>query len=444
MMLRLSGLVDPVTRGWAIVAGGSAARLALGFVASVLIARALGPEAFAVFAVLAAASGVAGAIADFGLSDAGVRRISRAWARDPVEAAVRGRAFFWLRAAGAAAVVLAGCLAAGPLSAAALGVADPFLLALALLGVLATALSGAVSSILQSSRRFGAVTAVMLANSGLTAVLAAALALVGALNLVTAIAVLGIGTSLAALGVGIRLLPAPLSVSPPSPRVLRGEAGWLIRFGSWLWIGTVFAALAAQLDLLLVNRWMDPAVVGYYALAANLAAKAEVANHSLHTVLLPTASALSGARAARPYLRRGLARSALLAAALLPILVLAGPLIELFYGPAFLPTAPILQLLLVVAAFELFATPLLLLAFAFDRPRLIAGAEAARAGALAAAGLWLIPALGPAGAAAARLVSRLVGVLVVVVALGQVISHQPSAIGHTSDAARCSSELTDD
>ena len=116
-------------------------------------------------------------------------------------------------------------------------------------------------------------------------------------------------------------------------------------------------------------------------------------------------------------MRRGLVRSSLLAVLFLPLFPLASPLIGLLYGPAFAPAAPIFQLLLAVAIFDLFATPLTLLAFTFNRPRLVAGAEAARTATVAALGLWLIPFLGPTGAVTARFASRVVGAVVVVLGI---------------------------
>jgi O-antigen/teichoic acid export membrane protein len=418
MIRRVAHSIDPITRGWAVVATGSAARLALGFVASILIARSLGPSGFAVFAVLAAASGIAGAVADLGLSDAAVKRVAEVWAVDPAAAQLRGRTFFWLRLGAAALLALAGSLLAEPLSQGALRLsADPTLLVLAMIGVLATALSGATTTLLQATGRFAAITAVLLTNSGLTALLAVGLALAGALNLVTALVILGIGTSLAAFAVARRLLPPAWSLALPDFGLLWSEGTPLLRFGGWLWIGGIFAMLAAQIDLLLLNRWSDAATVGAYGLAVNLAAKVDVANHSLYTVLLPSASALRGDGAVRAYLRRGFLRSVLLSAGLLPLVPLAGPLITLFYGTAYEGAVPLFQLLLGVAIFELVATPFLLLAFTFDRPQLIAGAEATRAATLGIACLCLIPILGPSGAILARFASRAAGAVVVALVL---------------------------
>ena len=216
--------LDPITRGWAIVFLGSMARLALGFVASILIARSLGPAGFGVYAVLAAASGIAGAFADVGLSDAAVKRIASVWPENPDEARRAPGPFSGCGSWPPAWSSVASALLADPLSRL-LGLqqAEPLLL-LALAGVLATAASGAVTTVLQAPGHFGRVTLVMLTNALLTALLAGALALSGRLTLVTALLVLGAGTSVAGLAVGLRLLPEGWALRPPPSR-LSGRRG---------------------------------------------------------------------------------------------------------------------------------------------------------------------------------------------------------------------------
>lgn len=411
----LASFFDPVSRGWATVAGGSVARLALGFVASLLIARALGPAGFGVFATLGAVATVAGAVADLGLSDAGVKRIASAWPGEP--ASVRARVFFWLRASSAALVVAIGCLVAAPLAHAVLHLPDAGLLVLALLGVLATALSGAVSAMLQATGAFGRLTAVSLTNAGLTAVLALALALAGRLTLVTALVVLGIGTSLVAFGVGYRLLPPGWQLGLPARPLLRAEGGPILRYGGWLWVANSCAILAAQLDLLLLQRWRGAAIAGVYALAVNLATKADLVNSSLYTVLLPAASSLAGPDAVRRYVRRSMARGGIVALGLLVLLPLAGPLITLVYGPAYAPSADLFRLLLLIVIFDLFATPLLLLIYHTDQPKLLAAGDALRVLAVLLLGAWLIPGIGATGAVVARFGARLVGTAFILAAL---------------------------
>jgi len=404
---RRAGRGDSITRGWAVVTGGSAGRLLLGFVSSVLLARALGPAGLGVFSVLGAVALLAGAVADFGVSNAAVRRIAAVWPADRAAAVARVQSFFWVRIALAlTTAVVVGLLAVGPAGTALHLPRDAALIWLAVLGVPATALSGAVTVVQQATGRFGRLSLVFLFNAALTTLLAAALALLGWLTVTTALGVLGIGTSLASFVLARRLLGPGWSLRFPGRATMRMEARHLLGFGVWLWLASLFGLAAARLDLLLVNRWVDPAGVGAYALAANLASKVEIVNHSLYTVLLPVAATLPGGAAVRRYVRDSLFRALVAGLALVPAVALARPAIVLVYGAGFGDLAPLLQGLLVVTLLEILATPLLLLTITADRPRVLAGSEALRAAVLLGAGAWLIPAFGPGGAIAARVIAR--------------------------------------
>ena len=401
---------DPLTRHWALVLGSNAARLSLGFVASVLIARALGPSEFGVYAVLGAVVAIAGAVADLGLTDAAVRGIAAVETRYPERARARGQVYFWLRLGGATLLVAFGALLATPLSRHVLALPGrEGLLLLALAGVIATTLSGAVGGILQATRHFERFSALFVLNSALTVLLAVGLSAAGQLTLITALLMLGIGTSIISFAVALRLLPQGWSLRLPPWRVLVAEGSYLLRFGQWVWVANLFDMLTARLDLLLVNLWIPLPTVGAYALALNLASRVEVVNHSLYTVVLPAASALHGSGSLRHYIRRGLLRSVLIDLALLPLFFLAKPFILLFYGPAYALASGLFQLLLGVVMFDVLTTPLLLLVFPLNRPRLLAVANASRAATLILSAAWLIPGYGPVGAIVAKFGAKLVG-----------------------------------
>ena len=194
---------------------GTVARMLLGLVASVLIARALGPSEFGVFAVLAAAAGIVGVIADLGLSTTAVKRIAEGWPADGELVNQRWQAYVVLRAITCSLIVLIPIVLAQPIATWILQLEEPGsagLLRLAMLGVLATALSGALNVALQGTRRFGRLSLALLFNSALTAVLAVLLMWAGTLNLFTALLILGIGTSLATLALSYGLLPAGWSL----------------------------------------------------------------------------------------------------------------------------------------------------------------------------------------------------------------------------------------
>jgi O-antigen/teichoic acid export membrane protein len=411
-------LLDPVTRGWAVVTAASVGRLVLGFVASVLVARILGPAQYGLFSILGRVSAVAALVVDGGLTNAAVDRMASVVRADRPALARRAVNFFWVRMAAAAVGVSVGIALASPLARIVFGPdANASLFALNLVGVLATASSGSLSAILQAIGQFGRLGAVLISNSALTAVLAVLLATAHALDLFTAVGVLGVGTSIASFAVALWLLPRDLRPGRASRQELAGEGRALFGVSRWLWLAHLFGMLAAQADVLMVNWWAGLDVAGPYALAVNLAAKAEVINQSLTTVVLPAASSLRGQSAVSTYIKRGLIRSGLISLVLLVLIPMAGPLIQLAYGGAFLGSIGLFQGLLGVAIFDICAMPLLLLAFPAGRFRLLAIADAARLITLVVSASWMIPLLGAQGAVLARLASRVLGAGLVLLAL---------------------------
>jgi len=256
-----------------------------------------------------------------------------------------------------------------------------------------------------------------LINTGLTAVLALALTALGQLNLLSALIVLGIGTSLATFGAATRMLPSGWDLGLLAPTDLRAEGRHLLDTGRWLWLASLFAMLGANAEVLLLNQWIPLALVGTYALALNLATKADLVNQSLYTVLLPGVATLDVRTHLGSYLRRGFLRGCGICAILLLLVPLAQPLIVLFYGPAYAPSVVFFQLLLGVMMFDVLLTPLLLLPLAFQQAKVLAAADGTRAVALVVVAVMLIPAYGPFGAIAARLIGHVAGAVVVLVAL---------------------------
>jgi len=407
--------LDPVTRAWAVVTSAGMVRLGLGFVASLIIARSLGPADFGVYAVLAAAVGIVGTLAEGGLTEAAVLRIASVWPASVDAAEQRARAFFWLRLGVSVVIVGAGCGVAGVVAERLLNGVDAGLLRWALLGIVATAASGALSAILQATGAFGRMSSLTLINTGLTALLAAGLAVLGQLNLLSALIVLGIGTSLATFGAAAGMLPRGLRPGP-TPHVRR-EARHLFHTGRWLWLASLFAMLTANAEVLLLNRWVALPLVGAYALALNLASKADVVNQSLYTVLLPGVAGQAVRERPRGYLRSGLLRSGLVALGLLVLIPLAGPIIVLLYGPSYAPSVVFFQLLLGVMIFDVMLTPFLLLPLAYRQPKLLAAADAVRAITLIGVAVALMPAYGAFAAVAARFAARVAGAVLVAIAL---------------------------
>jgi len=272
-------------------------------------------------------------------------------------------------------------------------------------------------AMLQATGAFGRMSSLTLINTGLTAVLAVGLAVAGKLDLLVALIVLGIGTSLATFAAGKAMLPPSWRFAPPNKQELTREAASLFHTGRWLWLASVFAMLTANAEVLLLNRWTALPLVGAYALALNLATKADVVNHSLYTVLLPGVSTLDQRARLRSYMRQGLVRSSAIGLGLVLLIPLAQPFILLVYGDQFAEAVVFFRLLLGVMIFDVVLTPFLLLPLAYRQPKLLAAADALRALTLVVVAVTLIPGYGALGAIVARFAARVAGAALVLGAL---------------------------
>ncbi|MEW5988918.1 MAG: oligosaccharide flippase family protein, partial [Chloroflexota bacterium] len=368
---------EGVAQGSAAILLGHLARLALGLISSALLARSLGPEGFSVFSVVGAVATIGAVVADGGLSGSAVRLIAGDLAEQPHRAQqtvgqlVRLKlvlmalalALIWTLARPLAQLLN---LPAG---------SGPTLISVAGLSLVVSNLNGLSRTLLHASRHFQAMSATQVVNVLVTLLLMVALFVTGRLAIVPAL-VVGIIAGLVAALFGWRLLPAAWRMAaynsvPP----LTGQNRELFGFARWLWLASIFWILAAQLDLLLLNRWVAPNVAGFYALALNLYIKADLVNDTLRTVLLPSVSTLNSKIAIHAYIRRSLVRSLLLAAVVVLALPLVRPFILTVYGEAYTPSVTVFYLFTAILLFDLLATPLLLLVYPLNLPRFIAAAD---------------------------------------------------------------------
>ena len=417
LVKRVENSFHSVARDSAVVLAGHGAQLGLGLISSAILARALGAEGLSLFAVVGAATAMAGTVADFGLRVGAIRYIapaSGATDRGVAQAQETAAAYARWKLVGSVLLTLLVLLAARPL-ALLLGLppqAGPGLLRLGALAMLATLLSGLVGTLLHALRRFGALTLAQTANAALTVLLMGALWLAGRLDVGQALLVGGMTAGVAAL-LGYAMAPAAWRRALRRSVPLGGaHSRRLLSFSRWLWVSNILSIAAVQLDIVLLNQWLAPAAVGIYALARNLAFKADIVNQTLHTVLLPQVSGLEGRGDYVAYARRTLGRGLLLGALMVLALPLARPFIVFVYGSEFAPSAPLFYALMAVVLLDLLASPLVLLALPLNRPRLLAASDGVQVLLLVAVGAAAIPLWGAYGAVLARFIARAGGILV--------------------------------
>jgi O-antigen/teichoic acid export membrane protein len=405
---------ERITHDSATVLAGQLAVQSIGLLSSAMLARGLTPDNFGFYGLTGVLVAVGGALADFGLSQGGVRHIADDLKDDPEQARTTAVIFSRLKLLGGLLITLLLAAAAQPLARlldlpAQNGAA---FVRLAALGILAASLAGSVSPIHQARRHFKALVITQLANGALTVLLVGGLFFSGRLTVEQA---LWIGAITAVFGalIGFWLLPGSWRAIWSLRHQLQGRgqpvARRLLRFSRWLWLSAILTIIVSQLDLLLINQFLPDVTVGLYTLALNLAFKAGLLNQTLYTVLLPSVSSLRSRAEFQDYIKRSLLRSLLPTGAALLALPLLPAFIRIVYGPDYAGAAPIFLALITITLFDLFWTPLGLLAFPLDLPVVIFASNVLRVAVLILLGLLLIPVWGVYGAVAAKLAAKMVG-----------------------------------
>lgn len=193
----------------------------------------------------------------------------------------------------------------------------------------------------------------------------------------------------------------------PRLRVSRRLNRELVRFGVRSHTSNVSVLLNGTLDQLLISIFLASSLLGLYTAAVTVSLVVAMIGLSVAPVALPTIAQLPRGPArsarARTYVAATLTLSALVA---LPLVLFAGPLIELVFGAPFREAETAARILLVGAVVASVGRALEAVLKAVGRPLDAGLAELTALGGTAVALAVLLPLFGLTGAACASLVGR--------------------------------------
>ncbi len=298
-------------------------------------ARLLGPGAIGLVGVALVSLAITEAMSDTGLSEAVVQRA------DALDRDEAGAVWTLQLARGIGLSVL--LAVASPLICRYFRVpqAQPLMLLAALTLLPRNALNPGIV-LVQRARNFRLLALALMAGGVLDLLVGIGLVLAheGAISLL-------IGTVVADLW--IALLSWTTCRMPLRPNVRWHSIGSLTAFGKWVWSTSLLTLLVHQADKVVVARLLGPVELGLYQVAQKLAQLVMVDTAGLFgQYLYPTLSQLhrESRDSARVYMLRLLRRYVPGMAMIAGLLVLlAGPLIGLGFGPRWLAAVPLLRAL---------------------------------------------------------------------------------------------------
>jgi O-antigen/teichoic acid export membrane protein len=383
-----------------LMTGSTYVAYAAGLVASMLVARALGPADFGRYAYLIWLSGVLVLLMNHGLTTSAIRFVSESLGRGDAPGAQALHRWFQKRQGWSVLVVGAVFLAGLPLLKPAGW--EGHLAFFALVALLASGTKAWYLfsiSVAKGHGRFG--------------VEASSVSMLSLVNLA------GAGV-LAMLGVpleGFMLMFLLVSVAHPvmaTIQLRRADETLLQRVRPhlfWTMVSTfVFAFSNKAVETFLLNKLAGPEAVGFFTIAATLTrGGVELLSTGLTTVLMPMMANAFGA-GGRDRVNR-IAGDAVRYFHFLGLLLTgvgffwAAPVIALTYGDKYAPAAFALQMMVIIRGFTLSHAAFGALLSITDNQRLRAAESVFAVGVSAAAALWLVPRHGLMGAIYAHMLS---------------------------------------
>lgn len=371
----------------------------MSFVVAFVASRLLGPADYGRLATANALVVIMVGITDFGISTALVKFTSEKLA-DKAKVAAFFQGAFKLELGLAAVMVLA--LPFTPLWARGLG--GPAMELPILLGLVASiflSLGAYANAVLQTYQRFKTMAVLNVAGASLRAGLVLVLALMSGLTLFQAL-MINLVVAVLSLAAGLAVIPRTGMRAPAAAQ--RQALGQMLHFGKWLVVSYSLNAVISRLDVVMLAHFRPATDVGHYAAALQLASVMPLLISSVTTVLVPKVSALPADQTAS-YLRKVLFGAGVAAVGLVPVILLARPLILLVFGAEY--TAAVLPFQLIMTSFliTLFINPPSLLFYRWNRPKILTYMNVATSALLVGLFLVLTPLWGPVGAAAALVIN---------------------------------------
>jgi len=394
-----------------VVFGGNAASTVMGFLANILVMRALGPEKFGVVVVATIFLAVLAQFTGRGLDQAMVRCIALFGRTDPERSDAARATVHQIKIVLGGILTVAGFVLAWPLTRFFLGAGiSQSALGLGAVGALGMSLWTFNGACLQAEGSFRKYSAVHVANAGTRLVVTGVIFFAGVMT--PALAMLATAAAyFSAAGLGY-------FIGPKGVARLRGRSelrGTIYTYSKWLIISSFIHLLYMRLDQLMLSRMIGPDAAGLYGAAATFIQIVDLLTLSQLTVLLPRMCRNTDPHPLRQQAWHSVRLSLLLAITIVPAFFLASPVMALVLGSGFAESVGLFKIIFFGAVFTLITHPLQAVLQAREQTHILTAVDMILLFTSALCNFIAIGYFGVVGAAAVALFTRVLsGVLLAV------------------------------
>jgi O-antigen/teichoic acid export membrane protein len=400
-------------RDTGLVFTGNLAGQGIGFLATVIVIRHLGPVRFGLFSTAIAVMGLASQFADMGLGTGFVRYASLYLKEDQRKADILFKVTLYLKLAVGLLVLLIGMLIAKPLAVFVFKAPELIpLLQLAFIGSLGASLWGYLQAILQAKEWFVKYAWINVFNNSIKLFSIVYLLLTNAISENNAMLVLAL-VPFAGFFVDGLIVPKKFLKVKEKPEERNAIIIKLIHFSKWITLANLCTMLISRVDIFMLQSLSSPYQVGIYSGASQLATIFPIITSSITTSILPKVSALKDKTQLAEFVNTVTKLTPYLLILLLITLGIAKPLIKLLFGYKYLNSVSIFYLLVVSFVCGVYVNQLSLVAFSLNKVRFLTFVIYIQLPMSIMLNYYLIPLYGGMGASISTLIIKTFGNIII-------------------------------
>lgn len=377
-----------------VLFSGNVASAFLGFLFTLLIARALSVEEFGVFSAAANLIVIVASLTDIGISSAIINFISSLVAKGKeVRAQKFLKAALNVRILAVVLVSAAIFLSAKQVSRILLATSDVSIAYWTAVIPIALVFWFVLPYALQGYRRFKESVAVDLSLGITRIVIAYAVFVFAGLTVSKALAVYAV-SALFPIVVGLKLIGGSfLTVSPDKSVYLR-----LLKFSGWLGVNRIISSISGRLDITMLAALAGASATGLYSIPAKLAAFIVVLSSSFSSVLAPRFASFDNKSEEKRYLIKATLGILPIIGAIILWIAVAEPFILTLFGDKYLASVGVFRALAVaMIPFVLTAPSVTAIVYALKKPVYIGAFSFFQLAAIFTLNYAFIPQYGPYG-----------------------------------------------
>jgi len=407
-----------------VVSAGRAVASGLGFLATIVLARKLGPKDFGLFSLSLAIMMVISGIAGGSIDQAIVKFSSFYLEKDRGRAELIFKTTFRLKIIIAFILLFSGFILNKPLSRVVFNDSGSGnLINLSFIGAIGIILLGFVLAFLQSHQTFGKHVFLELLNNVMKLGFIGILVLLNVLNLVSSMAVFVMVPFLTFM-LGLKIIPRDFLRTGSSREKLLPE---IIHFSKWIILSYVIFALYRRMDIFLLNYFAEFQTVGIYSAAFNIASILDLVALSFFVVIFPKVNRFTTRSEYVNFVKKFLiATIPLYFLVCIGLLLVSKPLVAAFYTNEFIGCVSILKILVPGFAVYIIALPLSAIILSRNKPQLLVAFDFIALLIIFSGGIFLIPLYGAEGAAVASLISHLLFLVLIIMGIMNEIKNIPA------------------